>query len=139
MKNFNNDIYELILNYIHHPDDLQSYCLQNKYFYNLYKAKKNKISEHFLNKYKVHYKEPNNFIYKYNNVDIKDYQENGQWKYDSIFKLYMKNFYKTKINCNVLFITITSVPEYPNLQELYCSYRSINKFTRISKIRKIIL
>jgi len=85
--NLNYDIYTFLLKFIDSPNDLSSYCRQNKYFYNLCKENKNIISKHFLDKYQVNYQNPDDFIYKFNKVDQKDYKNKmGEFNYPSLFK-----------------------------------------------------
>ena len=109
-----NDIHHYLLNYINNVDDLNKYCSQNKYFLNLCKENTHKIAKHFLDLYKVDYKDPTNFIYVYNDKDINDYKINDNYKLGSIFKLYMKNYYDKKIKCE--YLDITSFPIYPNME-----------------------
>lgn len=67
-----------------------------------------------MNKYQVNYKDPSNFIFKFNKVNQDDYKDENIWKSESLFKLYMKTFKKTKINCNKM--EITSCPILPNMK-----------------------
>jgi hypothetical protein len=127
MSELNYDIYYILLKYIN-PDDLINYCLQSKYFYQLYQENKNSISKHFLEKYQVNYTNPDDFIYddKYNKVKMENYIVNGKWLYQSIFKLYMKNFYKKTIYCKNR--VISSFPVYPNMEEFIGSYNNLTSF-----------
>jgi len=80
------NIHTFLLKFIDTPNDLSSYCRQNKYFYNLCKENKNIISKHFLDKYQVNYQNPDDFIYIFNKVNQKDYKINNEWNYTSLFK-----------------------------------------------------
>jgi hypothetical protein len=81
----------------------------------LYKMRMNEATHAVLKKYKVNYKDPNNFIYKIDNLDIKDFEKN----YIKIYKQYMKYYENYEIDCENL--GITSFPTYPKLKNLYCS------------------
>jgi hypothetical protein len=84
------NINKFLTKFIDQPEDLKKYCSQNKYFYQLCTDNKDSIAKYFLKKYKVNYKNPDDFIYV--GVKMEDYIVNGKWLYQSIFKLYMKNF-----------------------------------------------
>ena len=86
-----NDIKYYLVKYINSIDDLKNFCMQDKSFYNICKTSKQTIAAHFLNIHKVDYKNPENYIYKYNKVDIKDYIIDSVYNLQSIFKLYMKS------------------------------------------------
>ena len=112
-------------------EDLQQFCKLNKDNYLFCKNNKENICKHLLNMYKVNYTDPTNFIYIYNNTNQNKYKINDNWKYSSLFKLYMKQYYSKKINLNFDEDSdsdsdeeqskITSIPNYPNLQKLDCT------------------
>jgi hypothetical protein len=126
MSELNYDIYTFLTKFIDQPGDLQNFCSQSKYFHQLCKENKNSIAKHFLEKYQVNYKNPNDFIYKCNSVKMEDYIVNSKWLYQSIFKLYMKNFYKKKIECENK--KISSFPVYPNMKEFWGNYNQLTTF-----------
>lgn len=122
MDNLNHDIGYYLTTFIHNVDDLSTFCRLNKKFYNICNDNKNLIAKHFLTLYKVNYENPDDFIYKYYTNRAKKQNKykniNGTWKYTSLFKLYMKQFYSKTIhdrNNN-----LSSIPDYPNLEELDC-------------------
>ena len=121
------DIYVELLEHINSPDDIKNFCSQNKYLHNLCQDNESVIARHFLNKYQVDYSDPTNFIYIYNNVKINNYRDdNNRWDYVKIYKLYMKQFNKTKIEIsnNV----ISSFPIYPKMIEIEISDNLLTSF-----------
>ena len=146
----NNELKFLLTTYIDSIEDLENLCL-NKDFFNTCKENTYLISKHFLTKYKVDYKDPNNFIYKFNNVNINDYKkdsdkdndkyndkyndkdsykdndkDNGKYKLGSIFRLYMNAYNLKEINCEGK--GISSFPIYPNMKRIYCSKNNLTTF-----------
>ena len=112
--NLNQDVFfEIIKNAS--PDDLQSICSSNKQFYELCKNNKKGLSKIFLDKYQVDYKDPSNFIFRFNKVNQNDYKNENGWKFESLFKLYMKTFKIISIQCEEM--EITSCPILPNMVE----------------------
>ena len=85
------------------------------------------ISSHFLKIYQVDYKDPSNFIYVMNNKDIQDYKSDKSWNYPSIFKLYMKYYYTTKIICNDK--KMTTFPIYPNMETFEGNHNQLTSFS----------
>ena len=69
----NDDISYEILDNIKDVKSLQEFCKVNKTNYNLCKQYDTLLAKHLLNVYDVNYKDPNNFIYKYNKEDINKY------------------------------------------------------------------
>jgi len=122
----NEDIKYSLLKYIHTIDDLKSYCRQNKSFYNICKSSKTSIARHFLDVYKVDYKDPNNFIYKYNKKNISEYIIGSEYNLQSIFKLYMKTYYLKEIKCQMLMIS--SIPILPNMKAFYANNNQLTTF-----------
>lgn len=121
-------------------EDLQSFSLNNKYINNICKSNKEYISKYFLHKYKVNINDLNNFIYSDLNVNDKtiyeyccqrsfsefrhkyyknrpDFNDN---KY-SLFKLYMKSYYRTQLFINS---STTSFPIFPNMESCYIDSNS---------------
>ena len=92
----------------------------------LCKENTNTIAKHFLNLYKVDYKDPTNFIYVMDRKDINDYKNGERYKYGSILKLYMKHYYKHKIRCNNK--NITSFPIYPNMETCEINNNQLRTF-----------
>jgi len=107
-------------------ETLQKFCSQNKEFFKICQENTYTISKNFLNKYQVDYTDPNNFIYVFNNVNIKDYKNNNRWNLGSIFKLYMKTYSHTSINCDNM--GITSFPIYPNMKNFSGSNNKLTTF-----------
>lgn len=119
--NLNYDIYTLLVKQIDCLETLQKFSCQNKYFLNFCKENTCSIAKHFLNKYKIDYADPTNFIYLYNKVNINNYKKiDGSWKLGSIFRLYLQTYNLETIICDNL--GITSFPIYPNLSK----FRGIN-------------
>ena len=106
MTILNSDIYYLIIKQMD-IEDLQNFCIINKYVSQICSKYKSNISKHFLKVYQVDYKDPSNFIYLYNNVKIEDYKEFGKWEYHSLLELYLKNYKNLIIKCSK---NITSFP-----------------------------
>ena len=122
----NNELKFLLTTYIDSIEDLENLCL-NKDFFNTCKENTYLIAKHFLTKYKVDYKDPNNFIYKFNNVNINDYKDlQGNFKLGSIFRLYMNAYDLIEINCKGK--GITSFPIYPNMKRFYGSNNKLLSF-----------
>lgn len=122
----NTDLYYKLLKYIDSPNDLKNYCLQNKFFYSLFKENKQTISKYFLERYHVDYTDPTNFIYVMNDKIIDDYRVKDLWDYISLFKLYIKLFNDTEIRCENK--GITSFPIYPNMTILYGRSNQLTSF-----------
>ena len=118
----NYDIYYILTKFIDQPKDLQKYCSMNKSIYKMCKDNKNVIAKHFLDKYKVNYTNPDDFIYKYNKVNQSDYIN----QYQSLFRLYMKNFYSKEINCSNM--NISSIPILPNMEIFIGSNNQLSSF-----------
>lgn len=119
--NLNYDIYTLLVKQIDSLETLQKFSCQNKYFLNFCKENTCSIAKHFLNKYKIDYTDPTNFIYVYNKVKINNYKRaDGSWKFGSIFRLYLQTYNLETIICDNL--GITSFPIYPNMSK----FRGIN-------------
>lgn len=121
----NNELKFLLTTYIDSIEDLENLCI-NKDFFKICRENTYLIAKHFLTKYKVDYKDPNNFIYKFNNVNIDDYKDNDKYKLGSIFKLYMNAYNLIEINCNDK--GITSFPIYPNMKRFYGSNNKLVSF-----------
>jgi hypothetical protein len=121
----NYDVYFEILKNID-LGDLKNYCNQSKMFKQMCQDNQTSISKLFLNKYKVEYMDPNNFIYKYNNKNINDYKIENTWNYKKILKLYMLNYNKFHIKCS--YKNITSFPIYPNMTEFEGDNNQLTSF-----------
>ena len=93
--NLNYDCLFFIINKIDNIDVLKSFSQINKIIYNY--CKKHPLYN--IIKYKVNYKDPNNFIYKINNVKI------GTVSDLEILELYMKYYNETSITCYNIGIT----------------------------------
>ena len=113
MTSLNNDIYSLLSEKINSVETLQQFCKSNKEFRQICRLNKNSICKYLLEIYKVDYTDPTNFIYIINNKTIDDFKDKKKYKFSSIFKLYMKSYFKTEINCGEM--NITSFPIYPNM------------------------
>ena len=71
-----------------------------------------------LNKLKINYKDPTNFIYLFNDKIINDYiNVDNTYKYKEILELYLVCYYKERIQYDN-YHQITSFPIYPNMT--YC-------------------
>ena len=125
----NNELKFLLTTRIDSIEDLKKLCT-SKEFFNMCKENTYLISKHFLNKYKVDYKDPNNFIYKFNNVKINHYKNfnnvEDTFKLGSIFRLYMKAYELAQINCNGK--GITSFPIYPNMIDFFGPNNQLTSF-----------
>jgi hypothetical protein len=113
MNNSITDINFQIFKHVQNIKDLQKICKLNKSYYNFCQDNKELICKYLLNKFQVKYTDPKNFIYIINRKNLKDYKINDQFKYASLFKLYMKYYYENQIDCENL--NITSFPIYPNM------------------------
>ena len=72
-----------------------------------------------LDKLKIDYKDPTNFIYIYNDKIINDYMNiDSTYKYREILELYLVCYYKERIQYDNYHHQITSFPIYPNMT--YC-------------------
>jgi hypothetical protein len=114
-NNMNFELKHLLSTQIDSIESLQKLCSQNKEFFKICKQNTYIIAKNFLNKYQVDYTDPNNFIYIFNNANIKDYKDNNRWNLGSIFKLYMKAYSYKEIICDNM--GITSFPIYPNMKK----------------------
>ena len=74
----------------------------------------------------VDYKDENSFIYKYNNVNIKDYKKNGTYDYQKIYDLYVQNTNLQEIYCTGT--GITSVPVLPKMTAFYGRDNQLTSF-----------
>ena len=151
----NYDIHYYLTQFIHEPSDLSNFCFINRDFYYMCQYNKNLIAKHFLKLYKVNYQNKNDFIYYGYGVNQKNYiDSDGKWKYPSIFKLYMKHFYKKEIKINEYDITsipfypklevlycmntqLTSLPEYPNLIKLECNYNQLTSLPEYPNLKEL--
>lgn len=120
------DIQFEIIKQIDSVEALQKFCKLNKQYITFCQNNAEMISKNILNKFKVNYTDPTNFIYVMNKKNIDDYRQNGQWKYKSLFKLYMTHYYKKEINCSNL--GITSFPIYPNMKVFYGQNNLLTNF-----------
>ena len=129
MANLSEDLILEMFRYIH-VDQIKDICSLDRAFNDYCKdpVHKNRICLIFINKYKIDYVDPNNFIYRYNNKeDINDYiNPDGTWKLQNILKLYSRTFYLEVINCNDL--GITSFPIYPNMKIFYGNNNQLTSF-----------
>jgi hypothetical protein len=128
MANLSEDLILEMFRYIH-VDQIKDMCYLDRALNDYCKdpIHKNRICLIFINKYKIDYVDPNNFIYKYNNQDINDYKNSdGTWKLQNILKLYSRTFYLEMINCNNL--GITSFPIYPNMKIFYGNNNHLTSF-----------
>jgi Leucine-rich repeat (LRR) protein len=86
----------------------------------------------FLEKYHVNYRDPHNFIYVVSKKNIKEFFQGTAPDYLKIFKYFYKWFNHDIIGCPHLSAgspKITSIPAYPNVKELDCSYNDIKKLS----------
>lgn len=89
-----------------------------------------------LRKYKVEYMEPNNFIYKMSGVSIDSVKrEDGSFDLVGVYSLYMEWFYVDTINCSNR--GITSIPVYPNLKKLICTFNKITSVPGYPMLKKL--
>jgi hypothetical protein len=122
----NNELKFLLTTYIDSIEDLENLCL-NKDFFDKCKENTYLIAKHFLTKYRVDYKDPSNFIYIFNNVNIDDYKnQQGNFKLGSIFRLYLKAYNLIEINCEDK--GITSFPIYPKMKRFFGSNNNLTLF-----------
>lgn len=133
---------ELFTDFLFNIDDLGTlakFCRSNRMAMHLCRLYKEKLCERFLKIYKVEYDDPTNFIYVMNKVSKEDYFINGKPDVCRIMELYSKFFDKKEIVIhedwkmgphefsliNVVDMyprQFTSMPLYPNLKSLDCSY-----------------
>ena len=128
MTNLSEDLILEMFRYIH-IDQIKDMCSLDSALNDYCKdpVHKKRISLLFINKYKIDYADPNNFIYKYNHQDINNYKNpDGTWKLQNILKLYSRAFYLQTINCNNL--DITSFPIYPNMKIFYGNHNRLTSF-----------
>jgi len=116
---------ESLLKDIHSIDNLNSYCSQDS-FKIWCESNQTSIAKHFLDIYKVDYKDPNNFIYKFNRKNISEYKNNLEYNLQSILKLYMETYDLTEINCKNMMIT--TVPILPNMNIFKCMNNQLTTF-----------
>ena len=118
------------------PYELKSFCSQNRSFYNMCKANSSYIYKSYLEKYKVEYQDPGNFIYVINNTTPEQYKINNRWDYKGLYKLYMKYFnnetidYSTPLDISDLSVSgnMTSFPIYPNMKNFIGRNNKLTKF-----------
>ena len=111
-------------------DQVQSLCLLNKRFNHSCKYYKQHIAKHFLHKYKVNYKDPNNFIYAMNDIEYTTTRS-----YYDVLYLYMK-FYKHK-EIDASSKNITSIPILPNLVYLNCDNNQLKTLPELPRLVKL--
>jgi hypothetical protein len=134
MNELNRDVIYYLNKYITNPNDLKNLSKLNPRFSRVYNKDKNAISRFYLNLYKVNFENPNDFIYKFNNVNQNEFIENGKWKYQSLFKLYMKHFNEIRISTKGINYGITSFPIYPNLEEINIKNNPITILPSLPKL-----
>lgn len=103
-------------------EDVQNFCSINKNNYDMCKDYGQIICKYLLKILSVDYKDPTNFIYVYNNVDIDDYKKKEEFNFVKILNLYKKSYYLKKIKC--VDRKISSFPIYPNMT--ICSLNNNN-------------
>jgi hypothetical protein len=118
-----NDISKnMYINFFNEYDDsldlIKRFCINNIEF-----CKNINIYKILIEYCQIDYMDPNNFIYKYN--QIKNYKE-IQHNYNALFILYMKDYYKDIIICENL--AITSFPYYPNMTEFHGYNNQLTSF-----------
>ena len=131
---------EVILNIITKtsPDNLYKICSQNKHYSEICKNNFNFIAKYYLDKYEVNYTDPGNFIYKYHKTGINNFKdwETCKWNYPGLFRLYMKMFNESIIDCMNKNMNITSFPIYPNMIEFYGENNKLTSFPTQPKMVK---
>lgn len=114
---------EIILDILYKIDDLNVFgnmCKANSKIHQVCREYRVEFCKHFLEKFKVDYNDPTNFIYVQNNVSKKNYVKRNQGPdYCNLLLLYL-NFYDEKKIQHVSSKT-TSFPVYPNLKRLELS------------------
>ena len=114
------DIFLEIIDNISSIEDLQKICSLNKHNYNMCKYYSKSISKKLLDIFQVDYTDPSNFIYIESGKKINDYgpkDDNREYNYKGILKIYMKYYYETEIKLH--YDNITSFPIYPNMIKFY--------------------
>jgi Leucine-rich repeat (LRR) protein len=106
-------VFELLMRL--NPMDMREFCLTNKNAKVICDANEEMLSKYQLDKYKVNYTSPTDYIYS-----GVEYDENRSLK--DILSLYLINWDETMIFVNN---DITSIPVYPNLEYLDCSNTQI--------------
>ena len=120
--NFDNLPAEIILNILSDLsiEDLNGVCKQNKRLRSICKEHKLTLIKSLLEKYKVDYKDPHNFIYLKGKKFIPVTDD-----LQKVFKLYLAHYKKKSIE--VADKNITSIPIYPKLKELICIENELTK------------
>lgn len=94
-------------------EDLEKFCSEDENFVNFCSKNKDSIAKMFLNKYKVEYTDPTNYIYLANNAKMDDYKNSdGTWEFGLLLTLYAKSYSKKHISYTD---GMTSFPIYPNM------------------------
>lgn len=125
-----------ILKNFENVKDIQNFCGTNKSNYDLCKYYKQTICKHILKVHHVDYKDPTNFIYVYNNVNIKDYKlQDGKPNFVKILYLYNIQSLLKKIKCH-LNTQVTSFPVYQNMEECDLSFNKLTHFYSQPRMKK---
>ncbi|NBP02713.1 MAG: hypothetical protein EBU90_21855 [Proteobacteria bacterium] len=90
-----------------------------------------------IEKYKIEYTDPTNFIYVMNNVTIDSVKNpDGSFKLAEVYRLYTAFYDKLVINCADL--GIGSIPIYPNVVELICAMNNIKELHSYPNLKHLI-
>ncbi len=131
-------IQKQILENINDYESFKNFCSLNKQNFVFCKNNQNLLKNVLIKIFKINYKEPTNFIYVYNKVDINDFKRNvKEFDLSKILKLYLKNYNEKKIDCNTL--GITSFPVYPNLENLIIYGNRLKDFPIQPKLKSLII
>lgn len=133
-----NDIFVKIIVDTLDPDDF--YEFRNTYtkqFRLKYVKNEDKINKLYLEKYKVNYTDPNNFIYVSNGIKINSCKTIfGYWNWRRLIELYCIHFRKGVIHCSDM--EITSFPIYPNMIKFFGDNNNLKDFPSQPKMEIFI-
>jgi len=131
----NYDSFIGIIEQSEYPDVL-NLCKTNPTFARWCKESKQIIFKTMFNKYQIDYKDPTNFIYVMNKINmnkVKTIIKSNDFK--TIFKLYLKFYQEQSINC--AWANITSIPIYPRLKLLECNNNQITTLPVMPKLETL--
>lgn len=119
--------YELFTDILLQIDDINSlanFCKSNHMAMQLCKLYRVQLCKSFVERYHVDFNDPHNFIYIANDANKADVFNNDEPDYCKIFRLYSKFYDHKEIKLNK-YARITSMPLYPNVQKLDCSFNNL--------------
>lgn len=115
-------------------ESIRSFCATSSFHQGICKKYSHDVAKRLIDIYKINYTDPNNFIYIMNNISLDECKNSdNSFNYKKIFRLYLNFYDKEEIYC--LDKGITSIPIYPKLKDLTCSY---NELTELPEMQNLV-